>query len=141
MEWGIIAAAPGWIVTLWVALERVGKLPFQLKRWDRDRIESEHAQIVREEQLTKLAQMAEDLSILVANQALIMKTVLPNGGGSLSDKMTRVEKEVKGLRADVDELLRAKSYTMQEAAEFAGKIAQHGERLGRLERLEGLVDR
>lgn len=53
----------------------------RLRRWDKDRIEDEHAKIVREQKL----------DILAAKTDLILAAISPNGGASLFDKVARIE--------------------------------------------------
>ena len=130
----ILVAAPGYIVTLYAALAVLGKLPARLQKWDKARIETEHHKIVMDEQLARIAPLAEDFRTLVENQAAIMKGVMPNGGGSLADKMTRIESEVKVMKCDIAELLREKTIRMQEQANHAGKIAILEARVEKVER-------
>lgn len=130
----ILVAAPGYIVTLYAALAVLGKLPTRLQRWDKQRVEAEHHKIVMEEQLSQIAPLAEDLRTLVENQAAIMKVVMPNGGGSLSDKVTRVDADLKVVKSDIAELLREKTFRMQEQANHAGKIAILEARVEKIEK-------
>lgn len=93
VDWSTVAiAAPGWGVTAYAALALVGKAPMRLRRWDKERIEDEHEKIVREHQLTALA----------AQSDAILKAVTPNGGGSMMDIVTRVEKKLDDHIASSD---------------------------------------
>ena len=82
VDWGLVAvAAPTWGLGAYGVLALVGKAPVRLRRWDRERVEDEHAKYERERQLNMLA----------AKTDLILAAISPNGGASLFDKVARIE--------------------------------------------------
>lgn len=89
VDWGTFAVAvavgaPGYLVTTATALGLVGKAPMRFRRFDVLRAHEIVEREQRETQLTALAKQAD----------LILAAVTPNGGKSLMDVVTRVEKKL-----------------------------------------------
>lgn len=105
IDWSLVAiGAPGYLVTAYAALALVGRAPIRFRKWDRARIESEHEEIVRAQQLARIAPMADALETLVGSTALILAAIAPNGGKSLSDGVLRIEAKLDAHLADSDKI-------------------------------------
>lgn len=95
VDWAtVVVAAPGWGLTTYALLALVGKAPVRLRRWDRDRIEDEHAKIVQAQQLAAIAPLADTLTSLAEKSDLILAAINANGGASLRDAVDRIEKKL-----------------------------------------------